>query len=116
MIIFFSERGGLDTRIDKKRKEAEQRKMTLQPFLLFVGGNSTEFIDFYMIVNDVKYQFLNAQEAFKFLLQLFFTVDVQYPDSSAHIYAVMQVLCFDLKESGQFFKTQQNVLISELKC
>lgn len=85
--------------------------------LLFVGNVPKEdFTKYYVIVEDIKYKVPTAVDALNLIFQLFFAVDIKYPSQSSHIWQVVQILCYNFKEPGTILRTQQNVLISDLKC
>jgi len=115
--ICFQKSADVDTRIEQIRNANVKKGSTVQPFLLLVGNAPSEkFIEYFVVLNDFKYKVPSAIDALNLIFQLFFAVDISYPQISCHIWQVVQVVCYDFYEPEQVLKTAQKVLISDLKC
>ncbi|KAK0160231.1 hypothetical protein PV328_007659 [Microctonus aethiopoides] len=86
-----------------KKQEALKNasdKQPIQPYIIAVGKDIETITKILVCVNEVQFQTSSALEAIDICFKLFFVLDAKYPDSSKHIWLLIQMGLYKLKTKG----------------
>lgn len=98
MILHCKTENALDLEIEKRRKQVQDHKATLQP-LIAVFGNSLETVNdkFCIIFENIKYYTTNLYDALVKLLKIFEVFDLAFPGPSYNVYQLLNIIVLGLK-------------------
>lgn len=94
-ITFFQTEAELRPKLNLVKQQLQAAKLTLQPIVVFVGA-LVNVEAAYVVVNDILYRCDSAVHAVNLCLQIFFSLDCQYPQQAASLWTFVQAAGFDI--------------------
>lgn len=84
--------------IADKKNNCVTNKTTLQPFIIVIG-DKFHYKEFYVVLDDIKYEFKSYMEAVEYCFKLIFVLNLKYPDESVNLWTFVQAFLFNIKTS-----------------
>lgn len=95
-----SQAADIDKVLTEKREECFTNKITLQPLIVAVG-EEFHYKRYYVVLDDVKYEFQSYLEAINFCFKLIYVLNLQYPPQCQSVWIFIQKFFFNVHESDQ---------------
>ncbi|XP_057329790.1 uncharacterized protein LOC130670405 [Microplitis mediator] len=89
ILIFVENPGDITTEIENQKQRAREKKDSVQPYVI-IQGNMREHNQVLLVIDDIKYQFTSATNAFDCLFKCFHVLQAQYPKASSHLHLLIQ--------------------------
>ena len=112
--IFFQNVADIDRSISTVTETLRQRNLTLQPFLV-VTGELTNSEQYFVIVNDIKYETKNFLDALDLIFKLFYVANCEYPYDSSTVWLFIQKSVFLIDEKSDRPNVSINILIGKVE-
>jgi len=104
----------LDETIHKQKTKLLAQKLTFQPIAVYVGP-LVKPVNFFVVVDDTKYQCKNCLDTFNLLFKIFFSVHCAYPKHSETLWLFIQRAFYNIKLSRDNIHTSLNALLGHIE-
>ncbi|GBP00493.1 hypothetical protein EVAR_1020_1 [Eumeta japonica] len=95
LVIVVENPGDINIKIKEKQKAAAERKQSVQPYII-IQGSLQDYQYLYIVVDDIKYKFTSAAEAFDTLFKIYHVFNARYPSPADHLYLIIQRCVYDV--------------------
>lgn len=95
----------MKTLLSNKVDKAFSLGLTVQPFVVFVGGGSfnedsfNKPLSFYTVINETHFRVETILKAFDVCFKSFHTLNLQYPFEAEQVWRFIQVYFYKIPES-----------------
>lgn len=79
----------MEPRLEKRKEKLEAFGLTLQPMIIAIGS-IINLTNFYVVVNNIKYESTSLMNAVNLCFQVFFALDAKYPVDSEMVWYFLQ--------------------------
>ncbi|XP_029160239.1 uncharacterized protein LOC114932252 [Nylanderia fulva] len=88
----------LEPKLEKRKEKLEAFGLTLQPMIVAIGS-IINLTNFYVVVNNIKYESTSLINAVNLCFQMFFALDAKYPIDSEMVWYFLQYHIYDIKNA-----------------